>query len=73
MTTKKAVQLSFLIAVGILLQIMESFIPVLMIVPGFKIGFANLVSVFALWEYDRKSMWIVSLGRICLTFLFGCL
>ena len=56
MTTKKAVQLSFLIAVGILLQIMESFIPVLMIVPGFKIGFANLVSVFALWEYDRKSM-----------------
>lgn len=69
MTTKKAVQLSFLIAVGILLQIMESFIPVLMIVPGFKIGFANLVSVFALWEYDRKSMWIVSLGRIFLSSL----
>ncbi len=69
MTTRKTVILALFIAVGILLQLMESFIPILMIVPGFKIGFANLVSVMALMIYDRKSMWIVSLSRIFLSSL----
>ncbi len=69
MTTRKTVILALFIAVGILLQLMESFIPILMIVPGFKIGFANLVSVMALMIYDRKSMWIVSLSRILLSSL----
>lgn len=69
MTTRKTVILALFIALGILLQLMESFIPILMIVPGFKIGFANLVSVMALMIYDRKSMWIVSLSRIILSCL----
>lgn len=69
MTTRKSVILAFLIAVGILLQLLESFVPVVMVVPGFKIGLANLVSVFALMVYDKKSMWIVSLCRIVLSAL----
>lgn len=69
MTTRRNVQLAFLIALGIILQILESFVPVIMIVPGFKIGMANLVSLFALMVYDKKSMWIVALGRIFLAAL----
>ena len=54
-------------AVGILLQLIESFVPIVMIVPGFKIGLANLASLFALMIYDKKSMWIVGMGRIFLS------
>ncbi len=72
MTTRKIMMCSFLIAIGILLQLIESLVPVAMIVPGFKIGLANLASVYALQKYDRKSMWIVSIGRIFLaSFLMG--
>lgn len=56
-------------AVGILLQLIESFVPIVMIVPGFKIGLANLASLFALMIYDKKSMWIVGMGRIFLSAL----
>lgn len=66
MTTKKTMILAFLMALGIMLQLLESFVPVVMIIPGFKIGLANVVSLFALVVYDKKSMWIVGLGRICL-------
>ena len=54
-------------AVGILLQLIESFVPIVMIVPGFKFGLAYLASLFALMIYDKKSMWIVGMGRIFLS------
>ena len=69
MNTRKNVNLGFLMAVGILLQLIESFVPIVMIVPGFKIGLANLASLFALMIYDKKSMWIVGIGRIFLSAL----
>ena len=64
MTTRKAVELAFLMAAGIVLQIMESFLPVVFIVPGFKIGFANIIAFYTLYNYDTRSMWIVGIGRI---------
>ncbi|MBB5182868.1 Gx transporter family protein [Catenisphaera adipataccumulans] len=69
MTVRKSVTLSFLMAVGIILQLLESLLPVAAIVPGYKIGFANIASLMALQMYDRKSMWIVGLGRIFLSAL----
>ncbi len=69
MNTKKSVLLAFLVAVGIVLQLLESFVPVVMIVPGYKIGLANIASLFALYMYDKKSMVIVSLMRIFLASL----
>ncbi len=69
MNIRKSVNLGFLMAVGILLQLIESFVPIVMIVPGFKIGLANLASLFALMIYDKKSMWIIGIGRIFLSAL----
>lgn len=69
MTTRKIVELAFLMAAGIVLQIMESFLPVVFIVPGFKIGFANVVGLYTLYNYDTRSMWIVGIGRIFLASL----
>jgi heptaprenyl diphosphate synthase len=69
MSTRKSVMLALLVAVGILLQLLESFVPVVMIVPGYKIGLANIAGLFALYMYDKKSMIIVSLTRIFLASL----
>lgn len=69
MNVKKSVILAFLVAAGILLQLLESFVGVFMIVPGYKIGLANIVGLFALYMYDEKSMAYVSLLRIFLSSL----
>lgn len=69
MNVKKSVILAFLVAAGILLQLLESFVGVFMIVPGYKIGLANIAGLFALYMYDEKSMAYVSLLRILLSSL----
>lgn len=40
-----------------------------MIVPGYKIGLANIAGLFALYMYDEKSLAYVSLLRIILSSL----
>lgn len=69
MNAKKSVILAFLIALGIIFQLIESFFPVVMIVPGYKIGIANIVGLFALYAYGPKELVIVCLGRIFLAAL----
>lgn len=69
MNVKKSVILAFLVAAGILMQLLESFVGVFMIVPGYKIGLANIAGLFALYMYDEKSMAYVSLLRIFLSSL----
>lgn len=69
MNVKKSVILAFLVAAGILLQLLESFVGVFMIVPGYKIGLANIAGLFVLYMYDEKSMAYVSLLRIFLSSL----
>lgn len=64
MSLRKMVYLALFVAVAIVLQILESFIPVMIIVPGFKIGFANIVSLITLFLFGLPSMWIVGLCRI---------
>lgn len=67
--SRKTVLLAFLMAIGILFQLVESFFPVVMIVPGYKIGIANVVSLFALYALGIKEMWIVAIGRIFISAL----
>ena len=69
MNTKKIVMIGFLISVGIILQLLESLLPIFYIVPGFKIGFGNVASLLAFQLYDRKSMFIVGLLRVFLASL----
>lgn len=69
MSVKKSVILAFLIALGIIFQLIESFFPVVMIVPGYKIGIANIVGLFALYAYGPKDLAVVCLGRIFLASL----
>lgn len=69
MTTKKSMILAIFTALGIVLQILEGFLPTTFIIPGFKIGFANIITLSVLMIYGIKEMWIVGLLRIFLASL----
>lgn len=69
MTARKSVVLAFLVAAGILLQIVEGFVPVAWIIPGYKIGLANIAGLYALYTYGPKDMVLVTSLRIVLASL----
>ena len=71
MRVKKSVILAFLVAVGILLQLLESFVGIFMIVPGYKIGLANIAGLFALYMYDEKSLLRIILSSLMQGMLFS--
>lgn len=69
--TRKITFLSLLTALAIILGYLESFIPINIMVPGFKIGLANIVSIIALYNYGYQDALIISFLRcliIALTF-----
>ncbi len=62
---RKMVLLANLLAISIVLNIIESFIPILT-VPGAKIGFANIATLIVIFLYGAKEGVILTLLRIFL-------
>lgn len=62
---KKFVRLALFLALAIVLNIIESFIPFFNgVVPGLKIGLANVVILFVLYFYSIKEAAFVSILRV---------
>lgn len=61
---RKLTTLSLLVAAGILMQLIEAFFPVFVMIPGYKIGLANIAGLFALYAYGSKDMVIVTALRV---------
>lgn len=68
-SVKKLTGLSALLCLGTTVGILESFISLPLPVPGIKLGLANLVTLFALCFYDKKSFVTVGFMRVVLTAL----
>ena len=66
---KKITILAMLVAAGILMQLIESFFPIVMIIPGYKIGLANIAGLFALYAFGIKEMVVVTFLRVFLASL----
>lgn len=66
---KKITILAMLVAAGILMQLIESFFPIVMIIPGYKIGLANIAGLFALYAFGIQEMVIVTFLRVFLASL----
>lgn len=62
--TKRLCIISMLLAIAIVLNILESFIPVF--VPGVKLGLANIVILIMLYEFKPTEALLVNLLRILL-------
>lgn len=72
MKTKKITLLGISLSLAMILSFVESLIPPLVAVPGIKIGLANLVVVFLLYQAGVKYAAAVSLARVILSsMLFG--
>lgn len=67
MDTKKFTRLSLLLGLSVVLNIIESFIPIFNgYIPGIKIGLANIVTLFVLYKYSLKDALYISILRVIL-------
>jgi len=67
MQLKKHLQLAMLLTLAIIISIIESFAPLLGgVIPGFKLGLANVVVVFALFVFSAKEAIYISLAKVFL-------
>lgn len=71
MNTRKIAKLSMLLAISVVLSLIESLIPIFNgIIPGVKLGLANIVIVFAIYKFSFKEALYLSILRV---FLVGIL
>lgn len=67
MDTKRIAKLSMLLSISVVLGLIESFIPIMSgVVPGIKLGLANIVIVFAIYELSFKDAIYISVLRVLL-------
>ena len=70
--TFRLIYMSLLIAQSLALFVFESLIPLPFIVPGAKLGLANLITVIALYTLPRpRDVGIILLVRVLLAAMFG--
>ena len=65
-STKKIVRLSLFLALGVVLNIIESMLPVLIPVPGVKLGIANTIGLIVLYYYGPKEYTLIGFLRVLL-------
>lgn len=62
---KKEIRLSMLLSISIVLNILESFIPIFNF-PGIRIGLANIITLIVLYTYGAKEAVYISILRVLL-------
>lgn len=72
MKTKHITELGFLLAVSLVLAYLESLLPVMVAVPGVKLGLANVVTMFVLYRSDwKRAFFFMTLRVVLAGFLFS--
>lgn len=71
MRTRRLVSLSLLVGLSVLLHYLEGFVPPLLPIPGFRLGLANIITLFALYYYDGKSYLFVTVTKVLLVALIS--
>lgn len=65
MKTKDITVIGILTAISVVISVIESYFTLIgNIVPGLKLGLANIVVIFALYRYNFKNALIISLVRV---------
>ena len=68
-STKKIVRLALFLAIGVVLNIIESMLPVLIPIPGVKLGVANTMGLIVLYYYGPKEYTLIGFLRVLLVAL----
>ena len=61
---KKIAKISMLLSISVVLALIESFIPIFNLIPGMKLGLANIVIVFAIYNLTIKDALYISTLRV---------
>ena len=68
----KVAYFGLFVALALIFSYVETLIPVIIAVPGVKLGLTNLIVIVALYKMNFKSAALISITRILLSgFLFG--
>ncbi len=69
---KKIAIIAIFISLALILSYVDSLIPIHIMVPGIKIGLANVIIIFSLYMLDSKAAIFISFSRVILSsILFG--
>lgn len=71
MKTKRLAELSMMTAVALIIFIIELRIPDILPVPGVKLGLANIITVYAVYRFNAKEVWLVVFTRVILGTVFS--
>ena len=71
MNTNKITFLGIMLSLGIILSYVDSLIPLSTYVPGMKIGLANIITMYVLYNYRLRDAFIIMFLRVLISgFLF---
>lgn len=71
MNAKKLSELSLLTAAALIIFVIELRIPDLSPVQGVKLGLANIITVYAVYRYSAKEVFLIVLARVILGSIFS--
>ena len=72
MKTKQITQLGLLLSISLVLGYLESLLPVIVAVPGVKLGIANIVTMLVLYNMGGKQAFLIMLLRVVIAgFLYS--
>lgn len=66
MRAKKLTELALLTIVALIIFVVELRIPDSVPIPGVKLGLANIITVYAVYHYRAKEVFLIVLVRILL-------
>lgn len=70
MTTKKLAELSMLTAAALIVFVVELRFPDILPIPGVKLGLANIFTVYAVYRFRAKEVFLMVLTRVILGAIF---
>ena len=71
MSTKRLAELSMLTAAALIVFIVELRFPDIIPIPGVKLGLANIFTVYAVYRYKAKEVFLMVLTRVILGSVFS--
>jgi len=71
MKTKTLTRCALLAAMALIIHIIEGYIPPLVPIPGIKIGFANIITLSAIYLLGRREAFMILVVRIILASIFA--
>lgn len=66
MKTKRITELGMLLAASLVLSYLETLLPILVAVPGVKLGLANIITILILYRTNTRNAFVFMIARVIL-------